>query len=128
MPIYYNTAPPTPTTKNTINSIMATLPNIRDFLLLKNLAPQYPFLGTTTNGSPKIGQPVLDTMVGTGSNAVPIGLPLETEGILWKEQNVLPNMFKNVGPDANALVSINYIPDIPYTSAFGDAEWPQGIQ
>ena len=128
MPIYYNTAPPTPTTKNTINSIMATLPNIRDFLLLKNLAPQYPFLGTTTNGSPKIGQPVLDTMVGTGSNAVPIGLPLETEGILWKEQNVLPNMFKNVGPDANALVSISYIPDIPYTSAFGDAEWPQGIQ
>jgi hypothetical protein len=125
---YYNTAPPTPTTKNTINSIMATLPNIRDFLLLKNLTPQYPFLGTTTNGSPKIGQPVLDTMVGTGANAVPIGLPLETEGILWKEQNVLPNMFKNVGPDANALVSINYIQDIPYTSVYGTAEWPQGIQ
>ena len=125
---YYNTAPPTPTTKNTINSIMSTLPNIRDFLLLKNLLPQYPFLGITTNGSPKIGQPVLDTMVGTGSNAVPIGLPLETEGILWKEQNVLSNIFKNVDSTANALVSINYIPDIPYTSVYGTAEWPQGIQ
>ena len=128
MPIYYNTAPPTNTTKNTINSIMATLPNIRDFLLLKNLTPQYPYLGTTINGSPKIGQPVLDTMVGSGSNAVPIGLPLETEGILWKEQNVLLNTFKNVSGNANFLTSINYIPDIPYTALFGNAEWPQGIQ
>ena len=129
MPIYYNTAPPTPTTKNTINSIMATLPNIRDFLLLKNLAPQYPFLGTTTNGSPKIGQPVLDTMVGTGSNAVPIGLPLETEGILWKEQNVLPNMFKNVDSTANSLTSIDYIPDVPFADGYGSSvQWPQGIQ
>ncbi len=127
MPIYYNTAPPSPSTKNTINSIMATLPNIRDFLLLKNLAPQYPFLGTTVNGSPKIGQPVLDTMVGNGSNTLPIGLPLETEGILWKEQNVLPNTFKNVLQTANDLMSINYLPDVPYTP-FGNAEWPQGIQ
>lgn len=134
MPIpYYNTTPPTPTTKNTINSIMSTLPNIRDFLLLKNLSPQYPNLGTTINGSPKIGEPVLDTMVGNGSNSLPIGLPLETEGILWKHQNVLPNTFKNVSTTADNLSAINYIPDIPYLSkdgltSFGDSEWPLGIQ
>ena len=133
MPIpYYNTATPTSTSKNTINSIMSTLPNIRDFLLLKNLTPQYPYLGTTINGSPKIGQPVLDTMVGSGNNSLPIGLPLETEGILWKEQNILVNTFKNVSFTANDLTSINYVPDIPYISkdgltSFGDSEWPQGI-
>ena len=132
MPIYYNQGAPTNTSKNTINSIMSTLPNIRDFLLLKNLTPKYPQkLGMLP--SPKIGEPVLDTMVGNGSNLIPIGLPLETEGVLWKEQNVLPNTFKNLSTTANDLKSIDYIQDIPYISpnglvSFGDSEWPNGIQ
>jgi len=107
---------------------MATLPNIRDFLLLKNLSPQYPTkLGILP--SPKIGEPVLDTIVGTGSVLLPIGLPLETEGVLWKEQNVLPNMFKNVSLTANALMSIDYIPDVPFANGFGSSvQWPLGIQ
>ena len=126
---YYNTAPPTSTSKNTINSIMSTLPNIRDFLLLKNLVPTGEYLFKLGDSpSVKIGQPITDTMGGSGSVLVPNGLPLETEGILWKEENILPNMFKNVSSTANALMSINYIPDIPYTSLFGASEWPQGIQ
>ncbi len=132
MSLYYNQGSPNKNSKNSINSIMSTLPNIRDFLLLKNLSPQYPQkLGMLP--SPKIGQPVLDTMVGNGSNLLPIGLPLETEGVLWKEQNILPNTFKNVETTANDLVSINYIQNIPYVSqnglfSFGNAEWPNGIQ
>ena len=133
MPIYYNQGAPTNTTKNTINSIMSTLPNIRDFLLLKNLAPQYPSsLGLLP--SPKIGEPVLDTMVNFGSNSIPFGLPLETEGVLWKEQNILPNTFKNLATTANDLMFIstiqNYIPwvSVDGLKSFGSAEWPQGIQ
>jgi len=107
---------------------MSTLPNIRDFLLLKNLTPTGEYL-FKLGGSPsvKIGEPITDTMGGSGSVLVPNGLPLETEGILWKEENILPNMFKNVSSTANALMSIDYIPDIPY-ALFGSAEWPQGIQ
>ncbi len=58
MPIYYNTNPPTPTTSNAINSVSIS---IRDFLLNKNLQPTYPYLSTSINGSPSVGQPVLDT-------------------------------------------------------------------
>jgi hypothetical protein len=58
MPIYYNTDTPTPTTSNSINSVSI---NIRDFLLQKNLQPTYPSISTSINGSPSIGQPVLDT-------------------------------------------------------------------
>ena len=128
MPIYYNQTAPTSTSKNTINSIMATLPNIRDFLLLKNLVPTGEYL-FKLNDSPsvKIGQPILDTESGSGSVLIPNGLPLETEGILWKEENVLPNMFKNLSITANNLKSIDYIPDIPF-ALFGSAQWPQGIQ
>ena len=128
MPIYYNTAPPTPTTKNTINSIMATLPNIRDFLLLKNLVPTGPYLFKLHDSpSVKIGEPILDTMGGSGSVLVPHGLPLETEGVFYKEENVLPNMFKNVDITANNLKAIDYIPDVPF-ALFGSAQWPLGIQ
>jgi hypothetical protein len=58
MPLFYDTASPTPTSRNTINSVSI---DIRDFLLQKNLLPTYPTLSTSLNGSPRIGQPVLDT-------------------------------------------------------------------
>jgi hypothetical protein len=88
MPIFYNTASPTPTTKNTINDIAVSY-GIRDFLLNLNLLPQYPQIATNINGSPRIGEPVLDTVVGTGNVLIPIGLPLETNGIIWKDLNIL---------------------------------------
>ena len=87
---YYNTAEPTSSSKNTINSIVVDY-GIRDFLLRKNLLPVYPFLSTTVNGSPKIGEPILDTMVGVGNVVQPFGLPLETEGILRMDIALLPN-------------------------------------
>lgn len=129
MPIFYNTSAPTPSTKNTINSVTVGTSGggIRDFLLNLNLLPVYPFLSTSLNGSPRIGEPVLDTMVGTGSVGVPIGLPLETNGILWKDLNVIMNTFQNDSPIANSLTQINMINAVPNTD-FGTAYWPQGIQ
>jgi hypothetical protein len=58
MPIYYNTNSPTPTTLNSINSVSI---NIRDFLLNQNISSTYPSISTAVNGSPQVGQPVLDT-------------------------------------------------------------------
>jgi hypothetical protein len=58
MPIYYNTNSPTPTTSNSINNVSI---NIRDFLLNQNISSTYPSISTAVNGSPQIGQPVLDT-------------------------------------------------------------------
>lgn len=55
---FYNTNSPTPTTANNINNVSI---NIRDFLLNKNISSTYPSLSTAVNGSPRIGQPVLDT-------------------------------------------------------------------
>lgn len=125
MPIFYNTSTPSPTTRNTINSTAVTY-GIRDFLLNKNLLPVYPQLSTSLNGSPKIGEPVLDTMVGNGNVTVPIGLPLQIEGILFKNLNVLPNTFQNVSSTANALTQIDFV--IPtVNSNFPNAQWPQGI-
>ena len=78
---------PTPSTNNTINSVSQ---NLRDFLLHKNLGPTYPFLMNQIP-SPRIGEPVLDTLVNNGSNVIPFGLPLETEGILRMDIALLPN-------------------------------------
>ena len=131
MPIFYNTAAPTPTTKNTINSVTVGY-GIRDFLLNLNLLPTsmvpagYP-TNTSINGSPKVGEPVLNLMVNSGANVVPNGLPLETEGILWKELIIVTNKFKNTDSTANNLKSVDYVQDISNTD-FGNAEWPQGIQ
>jgi hypothetical protein len=119
----YNLLSPTPSSKNTINSI-TTAYGIRDFLLNKNLVPTGKYL-TALGFSPsvKIGEPILDTMVGVGSVIVPNGLPLETEGVLWKIQNVLGNTFKNISISANDLMSIYLIPAVPYT-AWGNANFP----
>lgn len=123
MPNYYNTAAPTSSSKNTINSIVLDY-GIRDFLLNKNLAPVYPFLSTSLNGSPRIGEPVLDTMIGTGNITQPFGLPLETEGILRMEIATLPNQFKDQSSTAGNLVSVENI----VTAPSFNANWPQGIQ
>jgi outer membrane protein OmpA-like peptidoglycan-associated protein len=131
MPIFYNTAAPTPTTKNTINSVTVGY-GIRDFLLNLNLLPTSMVpagysTNTAINGSPRVGEPVLNLMVNSGANVVPNGLPLETEGILWKELIIVTNKFKNTDSTANNLKSVDYVQDISNTD-FGNAEWPQGIQ
>lgn len=124
MPIFYNQGSPTPTTKNTINSVSVNY-GIRDFLLNLNLAPQYPQIPTTINGSPKIGEPVLDTMAGTGNIVIPIGLPLVVNGLLFKDLNVIYNTFQNDSSQSNNIESINYIPDILNTN-YLNSEWPVG--
>ena len=127
MPNFYNTAAPTPTTKNTINSVtLGTITgnNIRDFLLNKNLAPVYPQISTSLNGSPRIGEPVLDTSINGNANVTPLGLPLEVEGILRYELAVLPNQFKD--DEAPILQNIDTIPKIP--GKFGDVDFPNGTQ
>ena len=126
MPIFYNTASPTPTTKNTINNIAVGY-GIRDFLLNLNLLPQYPQIVTSINGSPRIGEPVLDTVVGTGNVLIPIGLPLETNGIIWKDLNVIYNTFQNDPNVSNILEDINFIPAIQNPD-FTGAIWPTNSQ
>lgn len=126
MPIFYNQGAPTPTTKNTITSV-ATNYGVRDFLLNLNLLPQYPQLSTSINGAPRIGEPFLDTMVNNGSNVIPIGLPLETNGILWKNMIIGINTFQNTSPTADNLTDINLVNTIP-NADFPTADWPQGIQ
>lgn len=126
MPLFYNTGAPTPTTRNTINEVAVTF-GIRDFLLNLNLLPQYPQIPTAINGSPQIGEPVLDTTVGTGNVLVPIGLPLETNGIIWKDLNVIYNTFQNDPNVANTLEEIDFIPAINNPD-FGTAIWPANSQ
>lgn len=125
MPIYYNTASPTPSTKNNITDIAVTY-GIRDFLLNKNLLPVYPQISTSLNGSPRIGEPVLDTSINGNANVTPFGLPLEVEGILRYQLAVLPNQYKNFGDDAAVLQNIDLIQKID--GIFGDIEFPIGIQ
>jgi hypothetical protein len=126
MPIFYNTSAPTPTTKNNITDV-ATGYGLRDFLLNLNLLPTYPQISTSLNGSPKIGEPVLDTLVNNGSNVIPLYLPLETNGILFKDINISVNTFQNNASNANALTEMNYINAIPNAN-FPNSNWPQGIQ
>ena len=136
MPItfpFYNVGLPTPSTKNTINNIAgsASVAGIRDFLLFKNLFPisqplDYQNLSTTLNGSPKIGQPFLDTSVNGDVNGIPNNYPIETYGITFKNlNNVSLNQFKNTdNTSVDALIDIpDFISKIP---EFGNAEFPQG--
>jgi len=126
MPIFYNPASPTPTTKNTINDIAVDF-GVRDFLLNLNLTPQYPQIATNINGSPRIGEPVLNTTVGTGNILIPIGLPLETNGIVWKDLNVILNTFQNDSNVSNNLEQIDYLPALT-NPEFGEAIWPTNSQ
>ena len=122
---FYNTSAPSPSTKNSITNTATGL-GYRDFLLNKNLLPQYPFLSTSTNGGPRIGEPVLDTSINGNANVIPFGLPLETEGLLRYEIAILPNQFKNDEPTSPSLFDIEYIQKTQ--GIFGGVEFPQGIQ
>lgn len=121
---FYDSSSPTLDNKNTINSVSI---NIRDFLLNKNLRPQYPQLSTTLNGAPKIGEPVTDTVIGTNSVLVPIGLPLNIEGVKFKNNNTLINQFKNDSEFSDELVDINLL-NKEKNQNYPNSNWPQGIQ
>jgi hypothetical protein len=146
MPIGFNPAPPTPSTKNTINSVTIgtnTGFNIRDFLLNKNLnliststyqnytffdgslGNNYSYLSTSINGGPKIGEPVLDTMVGSGVITVPNGLPLEIDGILHMDNLIILNQYQNTEPDFDSLTIIDYVPGTP--TSWGDVGIIDGL-
>ena len=146
MPIGFNPAPPTPSTKNTINSVTIgtnTGFNIRDFLLNKNLnlistsayqnytfydnsvSNNYSFLSTSINGSPKIGEPVLNTMVGNGNITIPFGLPLETEGLYHMDNLIILNQYQNTEPDYNSLTIIDNLPQAP--TSWGDVGIIDGL-
>lgn len=118
MPNFYDSSIPTSISHNTINSTIINY-GIRDYLLNLNLLPQYPSLGTSINGSPRIGEPVLDTMVGTGAVTAPDGLPLNVYGIIRKNIAVLPNQFIDNSLTSNALTDINYLPVVgnPYPNS-----------
>jgi len=121
---FYNSSKPSPTTRNTINSVSI---DIRDYLLTKNLKPQYPQLSTTLNGAPKIGEPVVDTTIGENAVLVPIGLPLETEGISFKNKNISTNQFKNDVQIADELKNID-LSTKDVNKDYPQAVWPQGTQ
>lgn len=125
MPIFYNTGAPTPSTKNTINEITVTY-GIRDFLLNKNLLPVYPQISTSLNGSPRIGEPVLDTSINGNANVIPFGLPLETEGLTRYNDAIAPNQFKNTDSNAPSLINIDDVLQIQ--GIFGNIDFPQGTQ
>lgn len=123
MPIFYNTATPTPSTKNTINTVTVDY-GIRDFLLNLNLGPFYPTIyNTSINGSPQVGQPVLDTSVNGNANVVPNGLPLETNGLIYYELSTIQNHYQNDNGDAPTLVSIENT--LSTEGVFGQIDLPQ---
>lgn len=119
MAIYYNTGLPTPNTKNTINSVTSL--GIRDFLLNLNILPVYPQISTSLNGSPRIGEPVLDTYV----SSILASIPIEIDGILHMQNAVLMNRYKNTSGTANDLESMNYIPFD--TSLFPNSTQPNNM-
>lgn len=121
---FYNTGAPTPSSKNTINSIAVTY-GIRDFLLTKNLSPVYPTAFNNSPGTVKIGEPILDTMVGTGNVTQPFGLPLETEGILRWEIATILNKYKDTSSQAGVLQNIDFISPTP--NPFPNTTAPNGV-
>lgn len=123
MPTFYNTAAPTPSTKNNINDIAVTY-GIRDYLLNLNLAPFYPQYSTAINGSPQIGQPVLDTSINGNANVTPNGLPLEVNGLIYYELMVINNQFQNNEPTSPTLTSIENITTTE--GVFGPIDLPEG--
>ena len=111
MPIYYDAGNHIPG----INSITKTATDLRlrDFLLSRNIQNpnKYPQLSTSINGSPRGGEPVLDTMVGNGSivNHPSVGIT----GIQQYKNAVKQNMFTDTGVSVPSLTNINDITKIP---------------
>lgn len=126
MPLYYNTDSPTPGNKNTITKT-ATDFGLRDFLLNKNIINPitYPQLSTSINGAPRGGEPVLDTMVGTG--VVLPHVPIEVDGIFHYTNAVVMNHYKDTTPGAPAFLNIENIPAAPIfpTSPNGTSNYAQ---
>lgn len=112
MPIFYDTNLPTPSTKNSITRT-ATDFGIRDFLLHRNIQNpiRYPQLSTSINGSPKGGEPFLDTMVGTG--VVTQQVSLEVDGLLRYGNAIIMNRYKDTDSSAPSLFDIENIPAVP---------------
>lgn len=133
MPAGYYQLPPTPSTKNTINSVtLGTFTGypLRDFLMYRNLGTNtggfYPQISTAINGSPRVGEPVLTTSINNNTNVTPFGLPLEVEGILHMQISVLPNQFKNMASTANDLIDIQYV--LPTQNPWPNSSFPNGTQ
>jgi len=122
---FYNVGAPTQLTKNSITNTATSL-GLRDFLLNRNLSPRYPQLSTSLNGSPRIGEPVLETSINGNSNVIPIGLPLEVEGLNNYNTAILPNKFKNDDGISPTLLNIDDIQTIQ--GVFGSVDYPQGTQ
>lgn len=121
---YFNSSQPNPSSKNSINSISTTF-GIRDFLLLKNLPPKYPSQ-LSKLPSPKIGEYIVDTTVNSGSNQIPYGLPLETEGIFNMELSVITNQFKNNDSTSNYLTVIENQQKLQ--GPWGNVDYPMGLK
>jgi hypothetical protein len=122
---FYDVSSPSPSTKNSITRT-ATDFGYRDFLLLKNIGPQYPNALNIGPSTVRIGEPVLETSINGDTNVIPFGLPLETEGLFRYDIAVLPNRFKNDNPNAPSLTNIE---DITQTQGiFGQVDFPQGTQ
>jgi outer membrane protein OmpA-like peptidoglycan-associated protein len=108
MPLYYNTGAPVGGNSNSI-TITAKDLGLRDFLLSRNIQNpiRYPQLPTSVNGSPRGGEPFLDTMVGSG--VVIPQVPIEVDGLFRYSIAILPNHYKDTDPAAPLLLSIDTV-------------------
>jgi hypothetical protein len=107
--IFYNTAPPANGPSNSITQT-ATGYGLRDFLLNRNIQNpiRYPQLSTSVNGSPRGGEPFLDTMVGSG--VINPQQPLTVSGVFRYQNAILMNHYKDMDPAAPIFLNINNTP------------------
>jgi hypothetical protein len=112
MPLYYDTTAPTARNRNSITRTALDF-GIRDFLLHLNIQNpiRYPQLSTSVNGSPRGGEPFLDTMVGSGF--VPQQNPLEVDGVFRYANAIIMNLYKNQDPSAPEFLDIIDITTLP---------------
>ncbi len=112
MPLYYDTTAPTAGNRNSITRTALDF-GIRDFLLHLNIQNpiRYPQLSTSVNGSPRGGEPFLDTMVGSGF--VPQQNPLEVDGVFRYANAIIMNLYKNQDPSAPEFLDIIDITTLP---------------
>jgi hypothetical protein len=105
--IYYDTSAPTAGNRNSITRTALDF-GIRDFLLHLNIQNpiRYPQYSTSINGSPRGGEPFLDTMVGNGS--VPQQNPLVIDGVFRYDNAIIMNLYKNQDSAAPEFLDINY--------------------
>lgn len=90
-----------------------------------NLGPFYPdYSSTAVNGSPQIGQPVLDTSINGNANVTPFGLPLESYGLFYYEMATIQNQFQNNDGSAPTILSIENVATTQ--GVFGNVDLPIG--